>query len=75
MQGRRQSARMVESQFEDAPIAVEVNKEEVMEESVVEGNYGRILDGGTASRTCGQSHHVSPGSQDVVQIHTGEDNL
>ena len=47
----------MKSQFEDAPVAVEASEEEMMEESVAEENYGRVCDGGTASGTCGQSHH------------------
>ena len=53
------------SQFEDAPIAAEVSKEEIMEESVTGETPIKHVDETT----------VGPGSQDVVQIHVGEDDL
>ena len=55
----------VGSQFEDTPVAVEVSKEEIMEESVMGELPIKHVDEAT----------VGPGSQDVVQIHTGEDDL
>ena len=55
----------VGSQFEDTPVAAEVSKEEIMEESVTGEPPIKHEDEAT----------VGPGSQDVVQIHMGEDDL
>ena len=53
------------SQFEDASIAVEASKEKIMEESVMRETPIKHVDEAT----------VGPGSQDIVQIHMGEDYL
>ena len=55
----------MESQFEDATIAAEVDREDAMEKSPVE--VPPVQDISEAS--------VGPGSQDMVQIHAGEDDL
>ena len=53
------------SHFEDTPVAAEASKEEIMEESVMGELPIKHVDEAT----------VGPGSQDVIQIHAGEDDL
>ena len=60
-----EECRVVESQFEDTAVAVEAETEDPMEESAVE-----VLPVGHIDEAS-----VGLGSQDVVQIHTGEDYL
>ena len=54
-----------ELQFKDAAIVAEAGMEDAMEESVAEALPVEHLDKAS----------VGPGSQDVVQIHMGEDDL
>ena len=55
----------VESQFEDAAIAVDAEMEDPMEESTVEAPPVQHL----------SEASVGPESQDMVQIHAGDDDL
>ena len=61
----------VEPQFEDAPVAEEANQEGVMVESVLE----ETLEQSVVGEPLVGKATMGPGSQDVVQIHTGEDDL
>ena len=66
---------MVEPQFEDTPCRGGRKPGRSDGRIGGRGNYGRICGGGTASGTCGCKATIGPGSQDVVQIHVGEDDL
>ena len=64
----------MEPQFKDAPIAKEVNQEEVIVESVAEETMEQSVVGELLAEHVGEAA-VGPGSQDVVQIHAGVDDL
>ena len=73
--GREEGSQpVVEPQFKDAPIAVEASQEEVMVELVVEETMEESLIGELPAEHVGEAT-IGPGSQDVVQIHAGEDDL
>ena len=55
----------MESQFEDATIAADMEMEDPMEESTAEAPPVQHL----------SEASVGPESQDMVQIHVGDDNL
>ena len=65
---------MVEPQFKDAPIVEEESKEEVMVESVAEETMEQSVVGKLLAEHLSEAT-TGPGSQDVVQIHVGEDDL
>ena len=64
----------MEPQFEDATVEEEENEEEVMVESVAEEKMEQPVEGEPLAEQMGEAT-VDPGSQDVGQIHTGEDDL
>ena len=65
---------MVEPQFEDATVEEEEDEEEVMVESVTEEKMEQPVAGEPLAEELGEAT-IDPGSQDVVQIHAGEDDL
>ena len=64
----------VEPQFEDTTVEEEENKEEVMVEMVTEEKMEQAVAGEPLAEELGEAT-IDPGSQDVVQIHAGEDDL
>ena len=61
----KEDCRPAESQFKDATIAAEVDTEDTMEESMAEALPVQHSDEAS----------VGPGSQDMVKIHMGDDDL
>ena len=55
----------VESQFKEAALVIEVDRKDAMEESTAEALPVQNI----------SEASVGPGSQDMVQIHTGDDDL
>ena len=64
----------VEPQFKDATVEEEEDEEEVIVESVTEEKMEPPVAGEPLAEQMGEAT-VDPGSQDVVQIHAGEDDL
>ena len=72
--GEEGSHPAVGPQFKDATIEEEEDEEEVMVESVTEEKMEQPVVGELLAEELGEAT-VDPGSQDVVQIHAGEDDL